>query len=155
MTALQVAGAYSTVANGGRLMEPKIIQAIVSPDGVDKWRNQPARVRTVMSPETCRRLNRMLQKVVTDGTGKMAQVRWDDKIKVAGKTGTAQKYVASLKRYSKDLSLVSFCGFLPADHPQYTILVILDEPEGKSWGGTDAAPVFRRIAENIYQPGTI
>ena len=86
---------------------------------------------------------------VQKGTGVNAQVQWDTATQVAGKTGTAQKFDRAKKRYSETLTLVSFCGFFPAERPKYVMVVILDEPAGKSWGSLDAAPVFRRIAEQL------
>jgi cell division protein FtsI (penicillin-binding protein 3) len=94
-------------------------------------------------------LVQILTRVVKEGTGVNAHLQWDPSCTVAGKTGTAQKFDRKSHRYFDDLTLVSFCGFFPAEKPAYTVLVLLDEPEGRSWGGLDAAPVFRRIAEQL------
>ena len=149
VTAMQLASAYSAVANGGVLMEPKIIRAVVSPKNKPLWSFSPVPVRQVVSEETSSRLRGILSRVVDEGTGRNARVPWLSNLKIAGKTGTAQKFDVQNRRYSKDLNLVSFCGFFPADRPDYTIVVILDEPRTGSWGGTVAAPLFRRIAEQI------
>jgi cell division protein FtsI (penicillin-binding protein 3) len=149
VTALQVISAYSAIANGGLLMEPKFVKAIVDDSDESKWQFTPASVRRVISAETTRRLTEILSKVVEQGTGQFAQVQWRKDLKVAGKTGTAQKFDNLRKKYHEDQTLVSFCGFFPADAPKYTMIVIFDEPEGKRWGGSDAAPVFRRIAEQM------
>ncbi len=147
VTALQIVGAYSAVANGGVLMEPSAVKAILSNDDDVLWRASPSAVRRVVSAETAAELTRILTKAVEKGTGQMAQVRWSRLGKVAGKTGTAQKFDAKRGGYRNDLTLVSFCGFFPADAPRLTLLVIVDEPSGRRWGGLDAAPIFRRIAE--------
>lgn len=149
VSALQLVGAYSAIANGGRLMEPRIVTAIIGEDGDAVWRNPPAEVRRVISEPTAKDLTRILTLVVEKGTGGQAGIQWDPATAVAGKTGTAQKFDRKLRRYSNTLSLVSFCGFFPADKPKYTIIVLYDEPEGRRWGGMDAAPVFRRIAEQL------
>jgi cell division protein FtsI (penicillin-binding protein 3) len=150
VTALQMTGAYSAIANGGKLMEPKMIKAILSADDREAlWQDSPAEVRRVISAETAGEVTRILERVVKDGTGQMAQVKWQGDVTVAGKTGTAQKFDNRDGRYHPELTLVSFCGFFPSRDPKFTMLVILDEPEGRRWGGLDAAPVFRRIAEQL------
>jgi cell division protein FtsI (penicillin-binding protein 3) len=149
VTALQMIGAYSAIANGGTLMEPRLIKNILDKQGDVAWEGENASVRHVVSPETAQKLTQMLTRVVDEGTGVPAQIHWNRNLKVAGKTGTAQKYNLKTRRYDEQLTLVSFCGFFPADKPRVSMLVILDEPEGRRWGGADAAPVFRRIAEQI------
>lgn len=148
-TAMQVAGAYSAIANGGTLMEPKIIKRVLLNDQDPGSESEPVSVRRVISPATSKELTRMLVRVVEEGTGVNARVRYHGGIKVAGKTGTAQKFDIKKKRYDEHLTVVSFAGFFPAEAPRYTMLIVLDEPEGRRWGGTDAAPVFQRIAEQI------
>ncbi|MCB4756016.1 MAG: penicillin-binding protein 2 [Elusimicrobia bacterium] len=148
VTALQLVGAYSAVANGGRLMEPIFVKAVVDGDRNVVWQASPAVVRRIISKNTADELTRILVRAVEEGTGQNARLRWG-RIKVAGKTGTAQKFDFKEGAYHKDLSLVSFCGFFPAEKPRYTVLVILDELRGQRWGGTDAAPVFQRIAEQL------
>jgi cell division protein FtsI (penicillin-binding protein 3) len=149
VTALQLTGAYSAIANGGRLMEPRIVSAVVDDQGEVLWKNPPAEVRRVVSEATAATITRALTMAVQKGTGVNAKIQWDPSTLVAGKTGTAQKFDRVKKRYSDTLTLVSFCGFFPADKPKYVIAVFLDEPEGRRWGGLDAAPVFRRIAEQL------
>jgi cell division protein FtsI (penicillin-binding protein 3) len=147
VTGVQLVDAYSAIANGGTFLEPRLVKKIVDDDGKTVWQTSPASVRRVMSPQTAATLTDILVNVVNKGTGVNAQISWDPNTKVAGKTGTAQKWDAVHHRYHDILSLVSFCGFFPADKPKLTMLVVLDEPAGRGWGGLDAAPVFRRIAE--------
>ena len=86
----------------------------------------------------------ILKFVVENGTGKKAAI---DGFEVAGKTGTAQKYITETRSYSKTEFISSFIGYAPADNPQLAILVMIDNPKGRHWGGVVAAPVFVKIAE--------
>ena len=86
----------------------------------------------------------ILKFVVENGTGKKAAI---DGFEVAGKTGTAQKYIRETKAYSKTEFISSFIGYAPADDPRLAILVMIDNPKGRNWGGVVAAPVFVKIAE--------
>jgi cell division protein FtsI (penicillin-binding protein 3) len=149
VTALQLVGAYSAIANGGKLMEPKVISSINSDDHNILWRDKPDMVRRVISEDGAHQLRDVLVKVVENGTGYRAKLKWYGRYQVAGKTGTAQKFDREQGQYHNDLSLISFCGFFPAPDPRYTIVVILDEPEGRRWGGVDAAPIFQRIADQL------
>ena len=90
-------------------------------------------------------MTKVLQSVVENGSGKRAQIKG---YTVAGKTGTAEKLTKD-GGYGKRSHIVSFCGFVPASKPQFTILVILDNPSKYTFGGTAAAPAFRQIAENL------
>lgn len=142
VTALQLVNAYSAIANGGWLLEPQIVSKLVDSDGREEAVAETSVVRKVISQKTVFELTRMLEQVVTSGTGVSAQIRG---YRVAGKTGTAQKIDPVTKRYSATQYTASFCGYLPADRPRATIVVILDEPRGVYWGGYCAAPVFSRI----------
>ena len=82
------------------------------------------------------------------GTGKLAAV---DGFSTAGKTGTAQKIDPDTGRYSRNRFVSSFVGFVPADSPEIAILVVVNEPKGVAWGGSVAAPVFKRVAEQTLQ----
>ncbi|MBI4396069.1 MAG: penicillin-binding protein, partial [Elusimicrobia bacterium] len=143
VTALQLAAAYSAIANGGLLMEPRIF--LEAKDQWGKRRSWEAEgvVRRVVSTETSETLRKILQGAVARGTGKDAFL---DGWSVAGKTGTAQKIDPALKMYSPDKFVASFCGFVPVDKPRLTIVVVYDEPKGLSWGGYNAGPVFRNVA---------
>jgi cell division protein FtsI (penicillin-binding protein 3) len=82
--------------------------------------------------------------VITQGTGSKAAVPG---YRVAGKTGTAQKIDPETGTYLPTLSIASFVGYVPAEDPRLVIVVAIDEPQGDTWGGVVAAPVFRRVAE--------
>lgn len=146
VTALQMAAAYSAVANGGTLLEPRIYQSLRGAGGNERVWGPGTTVRRVLSPETCETLKKILAGVVTRGTGLEAQLSgWT----AAGKTGTAQKLDPASGRYSESRYVASFIGFAPVDHPRVTILVVIDEPTGLEWGGHNAGPVFRNIANHV------
>ena len=132
VTGMQLINAYSSIANGGMLMEPQIIKS------------KPRIIRQVVSEKTAEELKKMLSKVVEYGTGTKSKV---DGYTVCGKTGTAQKIDPVTGKYSKDKYISSFCGFLPADKPELTILVVVDEPKGCYWGSEVACPSFSRVAK--------
>ena len=145
VTALQLVNAISAVANGGHIMKPYVVKKIMDRDGTTQVSNFPLRVRRVISGDTAKKISLMLEKVVSsEGTGMRGALK---KYRVAGKTGTSQKYDRELKGYSKEKYTGSFIGFLPADNPKLAILVMLDEPKKSYYGGTVAAPVFKKIAE--------
>jgi cell division protein FtsI (penicillin-binding protein 3) len=148
VTALQLTTAFSALANGGLLMRPYLIKAIIK-NGEAVQETAPAQGRRVISEATARQVTNMLQGVVTRGSGRAAAV---DGYKVAGKTGTAQKFDAALGKYSSQKSIASFVGYLPAEQPHATILVSIDEPQaGVAWGGVAAAPVFSAIAQQTMR----
>ena len=145
-TPLQVIGAYSALANGGRLYEPRLVHHITEYDGKEVFRNSPVVVRQAVTPETSNRVKAILRAVVEKGTGKPAAIPG---YSMGGKTGTANKIDPRTGKYMKGRNVASFCGFFPFDHPRYTILVVMDSPKGLVYGGDSAAPVFREIAKRI------
>lgn len=145
VTPLQIINSFSVIANGGLLMESKIVKSVYS-GGKDEQIFKPVRVRRVISQETASRIKDMLEAVVDYGTGTLAKVKG---IKIAGKTGTAQKYDKKLKQYSDTKYVSLFAGFLPADDPKITILVVIDEPQGGYWASAVAAPVFRNVVLRV------
>jgi cell division protein FtsI (penicillin-binding protein 3) len=147
VTALQTAAAFATIANDGVRVKPHIIKEIRSSS--DEKNIQAAEVERVpvVKAETARALRRMLREVVLSGTGKRAQLNGYTS---AGKTGTAWKYDAKLKKVSGSKYVSSFVGFAPADNPSVVIAVVLDEPQGGARdGGQVSAPIFREIAEGV------
>lgn len=144
-TPLQMVNAYSAIANGGWLMEPRLYKGLVDENGkYREWAIAPP-VRRVVSPRTVAILKMILQNVVDEGTGKAAQVVG---LTVAGKTGTAQKIDPRTRQYSDALYMASFCGFAPVNKPKIVIGVFLDEPQTNYWGGSEAAPLFSRILKH-------
>ena len=148
VTAIQLISAMSAIANNGVLMKPYIVRGITDKNDRLVKVYTPTAVRTVVSPGVAKRVTGMLTDVVgaTDGTGKNARIV---NVAVAGKTGTAQKFDFSRGVYSSERVRTSFIGFFPAEDPQVTILVILDEPQRDKWGGVASAPVFKNIGEQI------
>jgi len=150
VTAIQMISAMSALANNGVLIKPHVVRGIVDTSGRVIREFTPTRVRQVVSPMTAQRITSMLVDVVGDhdGTGKNANII---DVSVAGKTGTSQKFDFEKKRYSSRRVKASFLGFLPAEDPRMVILVVLDEPKTHRWGGRAAAPVFRKISEQILR----
>ncbi len=148
VTAIQLITALSAIANNGLLMKPHIVGAVVDKQGQIIKKFSPTPVRQVISPKTAKRLTAILKDVVgdDDGTGNKAQIA---NVAVAGKTGTSQKLDSVRRAYSSGRVRTSFMGFFPADDPQIAILVTLDEPQRDKWGGIAAAPVFKKIGEQI------
>jgi stage V sporulation protein D (sporulation-specific penicillin-binding protein) len=144
VTALALARAYAAIANGGMLMRPLIVREVLDPDGRVVRRYQPEPVRRVMRPQTAATLLAMLRNVVRRGTGTNAAI---DGYAVAGKTGTAQ--IVEGGQYEPGEYIASFIGIVPADRPQYVILVNVERPRGAYYGGTVAAPAFRELARRV------
>ena len=146
LSTVQLASALSAVANGGTLMKPYLVERILDDSGREVQRFEPQVVRRVVSPETASKMTKMMETVTGEGgTGTKAAV---DGYRVAGKTGTAQKVDPVTRTYSPTKRIGSFVGFVPADKPKLTIVVIIDEPQGIKYGGVVAAPAFREIAQN-------
>lgn len=146
VTAIQLAGLYATIANGGRLMQPIIAARVVDPAGHTRQTFESKEIRRPMPAELATQLRELCRLVVDEGTGDAARV---DGVLAAGKTGTAQK--AEGGRYVQRF-VASFGGFVPADTPRLVCLVVLDEPRGMyHWGAQSAAPTFRRIVEGILR----
>ncbi|MGI8408948.1 MAG: peptidoglycan D,D-transpeptidase FtsI family protein [Pyrinomonadaceae bacterium] len=146
VSALQMATAFATIANDGVRIQPHIIKEIRQLNEQSVPAAQPEKTQ-VVSTETARDLQKMLQQVVLAGTGKMARLNGYTS---AGKTGTAWKFDEKLKRVNSAKYISSFIGFAPAQNPAVTIAVVIDEPTvGGRNGGQVAAPAFREIAEQI------
>ena len=144
VTALQMASAYSAIANGGFLLKPRLVNQIFSHNGKVIYKENPEVIRKVAEPETMNIIKEMLTQVVQKGTGTKAEIKgWS----IAGKTGTAHKVIDGA--YS-DKYISNFAGFFPANNPQIVGVIILDEPKyGLHWGGYGAAPIFRRVMQRI------
>jgi cell division protein FtsI (penicillin-binding protein 3) len=141
VTPLQMATAVGAIANGGELIEPRIVRAVYRDSR--RYAVTPKVLKRAVEAKTAAAVTTIMEAVVTDGTAKLAQL---DGYSVAGKTGTASKLIGG--RYSATENNVSFVGFVPSRKPAVTILVMIDAPHanGNSGGGV-AAPIFKRIAE--------
>jgi cell division protein FtsI/penicillin-binding protein 2 len=144
-TPLQVLAAGAAIANDGVLVRPRVLRAVRDSEGRALAVTATEPVRQVTSPEVARRVLMMMEDVVEQGSGTLAQI---DGYRVAGKTGTAQK-PSPHGGYLADTYIVSFLGIVPSDRPHLAILVMLDGPRGIHYGGTTAAPVFRAVAAQV------
>ena len=147
VTPLQMTIAMAAIANGGKLVTPRIVKSITTPDGQVISKFQPTVLRQVITSQTAQQISTALQDVVSErGTAAGAAVPG---FAICGKTGTAQK-VDPKGGYEHGKYVVSFSGYMPAEHPQFVALVVLDDAKTKAelnYGGTVAAPIFSRIAE--------
>src|SRR6202043_2853547 len=149
VTPIQLISAVSAIANGGTLYKPHIVaqvrrgETVLPREGLLLAPSEPHRV---IQPETAATLRRLMEGVVLNGTGKLARL---DGWTSAGKTGSAQKIDPNTGRYSPTQLIASFTGFAPINNPAVTILISLDSPIGPHEGGMVAAPVFKRIAEQV------
>src|SRR6266550_6270373 len=148
VTPIQLLAAVSAIANGGLLYRPHVVAGLrrdnkaLPREGV----LSPVEPRRVIQPETAATLRRLMEGGILHGTGKLAHL---DGWTAAGKTGSAQKIDPATGRYSATQLIASFTGFAPINDPAVTILVSLDSPVGQHDGGPVAAPVFKRIAEQV------
>lgn len=147
VTPLQLACAYSVVAGDGNLRKPHIVRQLIANDGTVVEDYQPEIVNRVLKPETARKMRAALEKVVLKGgTATQAAV---EGFKVAGKTGTVQKYNPK-GGYFDGKYIVSFVGMMPAENPEFVCIVVVDDPHPPAginiYGGSIAGPVFSRIA---------
>jgi cell division protein FtsI (penicillin-binding protein 3) len=142
VTPLQMAMAYGALANGGVLMEPRLVREVRARDGRVIRQFDARAVRRVVSADVAEQLRRVLTDVVADGTGSAASL---GTLPVAGKTGTARIAVAG--RYVPGAYIATFAGFFPADEPELTFIVKLVRPKGQYYGGQTAAPVTRATLE--------
>lgn len=146
VTGLQLACATAAAINGGNYYEPYFVSEIYSNDGVVVEKIQPKVKNKTISKKASQILNEMLEKVVSEGSGKKAYI---EGYKVAGKTGTAQKYENGVIAVGKYVS--SFVGYFPANNPKYLALIIVDEPQGQYYGSTVAAPYAKQVFEGIIK----
>lgn len=138
VTPLQIVQAYATIARGGIPVQPRLVSAIITDDGVQQF--DPQTDSRVISRETAATLTTMMQAVVDGVLGHPAQVEgWP----VAGKSGTSD--VVEEGAYLEGESLASFAGFAPANDPRIVVLVRIDRPQGEIFGGIVAAPIFSEL----------
>jgi cell division protein FtsI (penicillin-binding protein 3) len=145
VTALQLAMAYAAIANGGELLRPRLVRAVIDERGNALKTFKPKVIRRVIKEQTAREMARLLRGVIEDGTGMLACV---EGIPAAGKTGTAEKVVNG--RYVRDKHTCVFVGFIPVENPKYVCVVVIDEPNGVfSYGGGVCGPAFSEIVSSL------
>lgn len=143
VTPLQVVRFYAAIANGGIMVNPKIISKIVKGNEV----SVPEHVeKQIMSKETASYMLDLMQQTVEAGTGKKAST---ELTKIAGKTGTARVYDNQAGAYSTQNYSASFAGIFPAEDPKIAMIVVYESPKSSIYGGSTAANIFRQIAEYI------
>jgi cell division protein FtsI (penicillin-binding protein 3) len=143
VTPIQLACAFSAIANGGLRVRPRVAAEVLTEDGFLVERPAAEPPRRAISAETAAKVRAILEEVVLSGTGAEAAPKG---MRVAGKTGTTQVLDRSTGTYQRDRHIASFVGYAPAENPQVCMAVVFFEPHG-SYGGKVSAPVFRRILE--------
>ena len=145
VTPLQMLRAICSIANGGELLQPYIIDKIVAPNGDIIRRGGKKVVRRVITEDVAAQMRLMMEKVVSEGGGKSAHIKG---YRIAGKTGTAEK-LSPNGGYAAGQYIASFVGFVPADKPKYAMLVMLDRPQGAFYGSQVSAPIFKDTLQQI------
>ncbi len=150
VTPLQMAMAYAAVANDGILMKPHIVREVRDHSGHVLKKTKPEAVRRVLTEAEVAELKQMLRGVVERGTGRNAAIPG---VAVFGKTGTAQKFDPKIGRYVSSRHVASFIGFCESPRDTLLVAVLIDEPKGAYYGGSVAAPTFRRILKRVLRVG--
>jgi cell division protein FtsI/penicillin-binding protein 2 len=142
VTAVQMARATAAIANGGILVEPRIVDTIVAPDGRrERFATGPP--RRILTAQTAATMRAMMEKTVQEGTGRLARVPG---YRTAGKTGTAQKVDPETGGYSGSDYIANFAGIAPVNDPSIVVVIAIDSPHGEHHGGQVAAPIFPHLA---------
>lgn len=145
VTAMQMLQTVNIIANRGVTVQPRVVKSMILSQ--DKIEEPPREYRRVLREDIALSLTGMLEQVVEAGTGINARI---DGYSIAGKTGTAQKLDPETHSYSSRSHTASFVGFAPTEDPLFSMVVVIDEPVGRYYGSDVAAPLFQRIAKQIF-----
>ncbi len=149
ITALQLATAYSAFANGGKIMQPYLVQQVIDESGSVVEQRYPKVLRTISDQASLDTLKVFLKSVVDYGTATGAKFEY---LEVAGKTGTAEKSYGSISGYAEEKYTSVFAGFFPVQNPKYVIVIVYDEPDYKSYAyyaSLSSVPTFRKVTNRI------
>ena len=144
VTPIQVLNAVSAIANGGKIYQPQVVRSILSDD--EELKILPVEKSQPISSQTARIVTEMMVEAVEKGEAKWAKPK---NYLIAGKTGTAQIPISG--HYDSEKTIASFIGFAPINKPRFVMLVSLQEPKTSTWGSETAAPLWFKIAEDIFQ----
>lgn len=145
VTPMQLIRAISTIANDGKMMQPRVVKGYTDNKGNVIEEIEPKMIRQVVSEDTADRMMKIAESVVSKGGGHAAYIPG---YRIGGKTGTAQKVVDG--RYAQGKYICSFMGIAPTDDPQIVVLAIVDEPTGVSaFGSTTAGPIIKEIMSEV------
>ena len=158
VTPMQTLMFYNAVANGGKMVKPRFVKELRKEDKTEKVFQTEVVNPKIASDETLRKVTKVMENVVLKGT---ADNIYSENFSMAGKTGTAKKYIPRIKNkkgeweggyYSTQRYVASFAGFFPVENPKYSCIVVVHDPDKKKgyYGATVAAPIFKEIAQKIY-----
>ncbi|RFZ95286.1 PASTA domain-containing protein [Mucilaginibacter conchicola] len=148
LTPLKMLTLYNAVANNGKMVTPLFVKEIRRlGNTVERFETKVVNDK-IASDVTIKKMQEMLEGVVTEGSGK--QYVYNPLYKIAGKTGTAQVADANKGYKAKKQYQASFCGYFPADHPKYSLIVVINDPKNGYYAASVAGPAFREIADKVY-----